>query len=102
MVVFDSECIYVDSKTTISAKITALDNIIGALMTTALKAASTGNLEEYSLDDGQTKIRTMYRSVDQIEKAITSFEKIRQMYINRLDGRMVRLIDGKNFVRNRY
>ncbi len=102
MVVFDSECIYVDSKTTISAKITALDNIISALMTTALKAASTGNLEEYSLDDGQTKIRTMYRSVDQIEKAITSFEKIRQMYINRLDGRMVRLIDGKNFVRNRY
>jgi peptidyl-tRNA hydrolase len=98
MVEYDSAQIYIDSKTTIRAKITAIDAVIDALMTTALKAAGTDNITEYSLDDGQTKIRTMYKGADSVLASVQAFEKIKQMYINRLNGRMTRLVDGRNFI----
>jgi hypothetical protein len=101
MVEYDSAEIYIQSKTTLREKIAAMDAIISALETTALKAAGTDNISEYQLDDGQTKIRTMYRGASAVFRAIQDFERLRQMYVNRLNGRMVRLVDGKNFIRNR-
>ena len=100
MVIYNSAAIYIDSATTLQEKITKIDAIITALEDTALKAASTGDITEYTLDDGQTKINTIYRGAADVERAITSFERIRQRYINQLNGRIVRLVDGKNF--NRY
>ncbi len=105
MVVYDSACIYIEKASTIRDKITRIDAIISALESTALKAAANDNIKEYSLDDGQTKILTIYKGADQVLASIMSFERIRQMYINRLNGRMVRLVDGKNFAsrtRNTY
>lgn len=97
---YDSASVYISSRTTLRAKITALDSIIDKLEEMALVAAGTVNIEEYSLDDGQTRIRTKYTSSLQITESILAFERIRQMYINRLNGRMSRLSDGRNFTGN--
>lgn len=98
-VVFDSAAAYVESCKTLKDKIAAIDAIIDALETTALKAASTGNITSYSLDDGQTRINTVYRNAAEVEASISAFEKIKQRYINRLNGHRTRLVDSKNFNR---
>jgi len=103
MVVYDSAALYVSSCASLQAKITAIDNIISALLTTALVAVGKGDISEYSLDDGQTKIKTVYRSASEITTAVENFERIKQLYINQLDnnrtGRRTRLVDSKNFRR---
>lgn len=96
-VYFDSADIYVDSAATNRAKIVRIDAIITALETSALKAAAKNAIQEYTLNDGQTTIRTAYRNTDEILNSIVAFEKLKHMYVNRLNGRVVRLVDGKNF-----
>lgn len=101
MVYFDSAYKYIDCASTLREKITKIEAIISALEDTALKAAANDNITEYSLNDGQTIIRTVYKGADAVLRSIEAFEKIRQMYINRLNGRVMRLVDGKNFTGRR-
>jgi hypothetical protein len=97
MVEYESASIYIRSATELCDKIARIDAIITALEDKALDAAANDDLMEYSLDDGQTKIKTVYRGVKSILNAIMGFEQLRQMYINRLNGRVVRLVDSKSF-----
>ena len=97
--IYDSAAIYIGSAADAAERIQRIQSVIYALEDVALKAAETGNFDEYSLDDGQTKIRTKYRDVSQIAAAISAFEKQKQKYINRLNGRITRLVDGKNFIK---
>ncbi len=99
MVVYDTAALFVQSRTAICDKIVAIDAIIAALEVTALTSASTDNIEEYWLDDGQTKIRTVYKGTDQILKSIESFIRLRNYYESKLNGRTVRLVDGKSLRR---
>jgi hypothetical protein len=99
MVVYDSASIYIEGATSLCDKISRIDTIIDALMTTALNAAANDNIEEYWLDDGQSKIKTIYRGTGQIMESIKSFETIKQLYVNRLNGRVVRLVDSKSLRR---
>lgn len=102
MVTYDSSDVYIQSKATLQAKIEAVDAMMTALETNVLKAVGKGDVEEYMLDDGQTRIRTTYRSTKEVIKSIQDLEAIRQMYVNRYNGRGVRLVDGKNFTGKRY
>jgi len=95
---FDSADIYINQGIDVRAKIARINVIITALEDSALKAAANGSVSEYSLDDGQTKIRTVYRNAAEVANAITAFETIRQRWINQLNGRQVRLVDSKNFI----
>lgn len=97
MLTFDSSSIYITSATTLHEKLTRVNAIITALEDVALKAAANGDISQYSLDDGQTKIMTNYRTAEDVANSIQAFEVIRQRYINQLNGRMVRLVDSKNF-----
>jgi hypothetical protein len=97
MVIFDSASIYLECATTLQDKITRLDAVIDALITMSVKAAETGNFDEYQLNDGQTIIRTKYRDVVAVANSIAAFRRIRQDFINELNGRSFRLVDGKNF-----
>ncbi len=99
MITYNSAQIYVTSATTAREQLTRLDAVINALMATMLTAATTENLTEYTLDDGQTKIHCSYNGVAAIEKSIMSLERLKQIYINRLNGRMARLVDGKSMTR---
>lgn len=99
MVIYDSASIYIEGATSLCDKIARIDTIIDALMTTALQSAANENIEEYWLDDGQSKIKTIYRGTAQIMESIKSFETIKQLYVNRLNGRVVRLVDSKSLRR---
>lgn len=97
MVEFSSELDYVESCTTMKAKIVAIDAIIDKLLVTSLRSVGNDDISEYWLDDGQTKIKTIYRSSTQASSAINIFERIKQRYVNRLNGRSVRLMDSQSF-----
>ena len=101
-VYYDSAAVYIQTATDLCDKINKIDEVINALIDNALVAAGKNNIEEYSLNDGQTVIRTKYRSAADVQESINGFEKIKQMYVNRLNGRVVRLQDGKSMTRNRY
>lgn len=95
--IFDNCGLYVESKCTMLEKIQAIDAIINALESQALTSAATSGLGEYQLNDGQTIIKQVYRGEVAIAMAIDSFERIRQRYINRFNGRTFRGLDSKNF-----
>lgn len=101
MIEYDSASIYVDSATDLRTKITRIKSVIAALETTALTAAEKGAVSEYSLDDGQVKIKTTYRNPKEVSDSINAFEAILQRYVNQLNGRHIRLVDSKNFLRKR-
>ena len=98
MVTYDTATLYLESATTNQAKVIAIDAIITALLSTAATAASNENISEYSLNDGQVIIKTNYRGVESIYKSIAAFRKLRQEYINMINGRVIRCVDGKNFI----
>lgn len=99
MVIYDSSYKYIDSATTVTEKIVKIDAIITALEATALKSAANDDISEYSLDDGQTKIRTAYKGTESVLKSIESFIKLKEYYVNKLNGRVIRLIDGQSLRR---
>lgn len=100
MATYESAAIYIASATSLKQKIARLDAIITALEDTALTAASGDNVTSYSLDNGQTKINTMYRSASDVAASIVAFERIRARYVNKLNGgAIVRLVDSSNFTR---
>ena len=99
MVIFESASLYLDSSKTLKERIKKFDEIIAALEVSELKAAETGNIQSYSLNDGQTVINTTYRSSIEIATSIMAFERQRERLINKLNGRTFRLMDSKNFPR---
>jgi len=91
-----------ESCTSIKAKIAKVDIIISSLMDTALKSVMNGDTVEYTLDTGQTKINKVFSTTQSVTKAIKDYEAIRTMYVNKLNSRVVRLVDSKNFNRGSY
>jgi hypothetical protein len=95
--VYDCAKTYIESQTTLLAKIKAMNAIITALEGVALTAAETADLSEYALDDGQTKIKTQYRDMNQVLASILSFTRLKNMYVNQYNGHGHRAMDLKNF-----
>lgn len=100
MVYYESCAVYVSSATSLKERLVKIDAVILMLMNSALKAAETANMSEYSLDDGQTKIKTVYNGAAGVANALTIFETQKQMILNQLNGRITRHVDSKNL--NRY
>lgn len=94
---FDTCGLYIQSATSLRAKIIAIDTVIDALELQAADSVLTQNIAEYQLNDGQTIIKQTYRGSKGIADAINSFEAIKQRYVNRLNGRVYRAVDSKNF-----
>lgn len=102
MVEYSSAAIYIDSCTTTQARIVAIEAIIDVLMTTGLAAAENGDLTEFYLDSGQTKITSKFRNPMEIMNAIKMYEALKSVYVGRLNGRMVHQLPEQNFrFRNR-
>ena len=98
-VYFDTSAIAKDSNASLEARIALCDTIIDTLFTTVLQAALTGNITEYTLNDGMTTIKGVYRDPVSVQAAIRSMERIRNTYLRRLNGtNQIRLIDKKAFV----
>lgn len=90
---FESISLFIETATCLKDKILKIDAIIVALEDAALKGAEGQDIDEYWLDDGQTKIKNVFRDPNQIFNAIIRYERLRQMYLNRLNGRGMRLVD---------
>lgn len=99
MVIFDTCGLFLESKTDLRAKVTAIDAIITALYSQLLATAqgTGGSISEYQLNDGQTIIKQVYQGADSITKGIQSLRVMRQDYINQINGRVFRAVDSKNF-----
>ncbi len=102
MVQFSSADTYVESCQSLKSKIQAIEQIISALLSQALKAAAKGPVSQYTLNDGQTIINCSYRSAGDVAKSIKEFETIKNMYINYMNGNMMRLVDSKNFTNGNF
>lgn len=97
MVEYSSGAVYVNSCTGLQARIAACDAIIDALFTTGMATAENGDLTEYYLDSGQTKVTAKYRNPAEVLAAIQLYEGMRNTYITRLNGRQVRQLPEQNF-----
>lgn len=97
MAEFESAATYIACVRTPGERIKRIDQIIDALMDAALTAAETGYVDEYMLDDGQTKINQKYKSPEEIGAAIKKFQEIRNLYVNQAGGAFVKLVDRSNF-----
>ena len=81
---------FINCRTDLQSKIQAIDILIDKMFiacTESIDGAGVG-IGQYSLDDGQVKINTTYRSVEQVKAGIDSLEQLKQMYVNRLRGRV--------------
>jgi len=85
--------LYINDATTTEIKINRIEDIILVLMDALLAGAGNQDITEYRLDDGQTKVQTIYRSAEQIRKSIEGLEALIEMYKAKVQGRIVRLID---------
>ena len=83
--------------TQIRSKIAQLDAIISALYDTALKPVQGGDIYYHEIDTGQSRQRVQYTTMDSVVKSIEGYEKLRTMLQVKLQPRMVRLMDSKNF-----
>lgn len=86
---------YFECKSKLIGKIATYDILIESMEKALLEGTLSGHLIQYELDDGQMKVRAQYRNVNDMAKALSGLEKIRQMYVNRYNGRGVRLVGGK-------
>lgn len=95
---FDKSAILqAESKTTAAERVTKINAIIDGLLDAQIAFAADPNKQEYGMDDGQTKIKMVYRSLDALAMSIAHWERVKQMYVNRYNGRMMRLMDSRNF-----
>jgi hypothetical protein len=91
--IYDSPELYLESATTSKDKVARIDTLINSMYDAADKAALTGTVDSYSIDDGQSKINTKYKGVDAIIEQIKNLEKLKIMYLNRINGRVMTLKD---------
>ena len=83
-----TETIYIDSAQSLIERVERINTIIFSLETRMVEVgAGNSTTEEYTIDDGQTKINTIYRSPESIARAISLYEKLKQKALNNLNGR---------------
>jgi len=99
MASYDTILNYIDCAQGVKDEIARINAIISALVDAELKVAlEAGDTEEYSLDDGQTKIKTIIRDPLKIEKAIEALERRKNRLINaNCLGRVIKLRDKDSF-----
>lgn len=92
-----TEYSYIIDSANLRERYNRITAIIKALEEHQLLMVGNSDVLSYTLDDGQTRISTSYRSADQIAKAIDQYEKIRNRVQDELLGtRIVRLADAKD------
>lgn len=78
---------YIESKCTLLERIKAIDSLIDSLLLVTVDNISNSGTASLSMDDGQMKVNTTFRSVDEVSAGIFELEKIKQLYVNRYNGR---------------
>ena len=82
-----TETVYIESAAGNLIRLERIGQIITALEIRALAVIGNSDVEEYAIDDGQIKIKTLYKSSESIARAILAYEKLYQKLLNKLNGR---------------
>jgi len=85
---------YINCSTETKEKIARIDAIIALLEDAELNGAANADIEEYLLDDGQTRIKTIYRDIASIEKTIQALLRRKTRLQNQCVGYRYGLMDG--------
>lgn len=85
---------YIECKTTIRDKITAINVLIDKFEMKLLEVGDSVAYDEYQMNDGQMTVKTKYRSSNDVLKAINGLEQLKNRYINKLNGRVTVLRSG--------
>ena len=93
---------YISCSTSTKEEIERVQAVKRALEDAELQAALSGHLEEYNLDDGQTKIRNTFRSIEDIEKAIQALDRRLNRLQAKCTGSRYSLQDGRVITKRRY
>lgn len=95
---------YIQSKSSLAAKIAAIEALIDKMLLDTIDTEGTppdwidnAGVASYTMDDGQMKVSTQYRSIDQVVNGIKALEKLLQMYINRSNGHVTVLRGRLNY-----
>lgn len=90
---------YLVTKQSLWDRIAAIDLLIekGILLMADTISGVGGNISAYELDDGQVKIKTNYRSIEDVESGLKALERMKNLYMNQLNGRSTVLRDHKTF-----
>ena len=99
MVEFDSADIYIESAKTLKDKVKKIDAVIAGLLTAATTSAANAHITSYAIDNGQTKINAQYAGTQAVFASIKAFEELREYYKQKINGRVFRMMDSKNFKR---
>ncbi len=79
-----------------------MDMILVNMLFAINTATETGQFEGYKLDTGQTKNEVTYRSLAELQLAFDrmfqSRRNVQALLNNNNQGRVLRLVDGKNFI----
>ena len=63
------------------------------LRLTEVSEGSAATVDEFSLDDGQMRVRTKYRSIADVEAGIKSLLRLKSHYVNQYNGNITVLRD---------
>lgn len=79
---------YLATCTSLKERVDAIDLLITQHIAKAADAVGNADLQEYRLEDGQMLVRTTYRNSNDVFEGIAVLEKMKQMYLNQLNGRV--------------
>lgn len=85
---------FVECQSKLIGKVATYDIIIEKFEQALLEGAASGHLLQWELDDGQMKVRSQYRNVNDMTEAMNGLIKLRQYYVNKANGRLMRLVGG--------
>ena len=84
VMIYESIATYLDSRcSTDMQRIAVLKEVLKQLDTAILDAATKGAIREYSLDSGQSKVETKYRSIKEMVNGMIGLEGYITMLQNR-------------------
>lgn len=86
---------YIECKSKLIGKIAAYDLIIEKMEAAILEGTVSGIYTQVEVDDGMMKVRSNYRSINDMTLALRALEQARQRYINRYNGRSTVLRGGQ-------
>lgn len=87
---------YLATCTSLQNRIDALENLIDQMLLRMVDAVDSSDVSEYDMDDGQMKVRTRYRSIEDLERGIKGLQRILETYRNQLNGRVSVFRGGNN------
>lgn len=85
---------YIECKSKLIGKVATYDILIESMEAALLEATVSGHLAEYEIDDSMMRVRTRYRSITDMGNALNGLIRIRQYYINKINGRVTVLRGG--------